>query len=93
MVISMGGHKTGTSRDSAFVKILETYSLSDIALIKSILDTEPVNYFLQGENMKFLRPVDPVILMAANEDAEKIIELLKPLKLNFSGILFGSRET
>jgi hypothetical protein len=82
-----------TSRETAFVKILETDSLSDIALIRSILDSEPVTYFLQGENMKFLRPVEPVILMAAKEDAAKIIELLKPLKLNFSAMLFGPEAT
>jgi hypothetical protein len=76
-------------RESAFVKILETDSLADIALIKSALDDQDVRYFLQGENMKFLRPVDPVLLMVAQEDVDTVLELLKPLKLSYVPFVFG----
>ena len=75
--------------DSKFVKILETDSLTDIALIKSTLDAEDVRYFLQGENMKFIRPVDHVLLMVEEEDVEKVVELLKPLKLNYMPMIFA----
>ncbi len=75
--------------DSKFVKVLETDSLSDIALIKSTLDVEDVRYFLQGENMKFIRPVDHVLLMVEEEDVKKVIELLKPLKLNYMQLIFA----
>jgi hypothetical protein len=67
----------------AFVKILETDSLTDIAQIKSILDAGHVRHFLQGENMKTIRPVDPVILMVEDKDVKKVRELLKPLKLSY----------
>jgi|WetSurMetagenome_2_1015567.scaffolds.fasta_scaffold498749_1 hypothetical protein len=74
----------------AFVKILETDSLRDIAMIKSVLDAERVRYFIQGENMKFIRPVvDIAKLMVSEEDAQKVVELLKPLKLNYLCIQFG----
>jgi len=66
-----------------FVKVLETDSLTDVALIKSVLDSAKVRYYLKGENMKFIRPVDPVLLMVAEADLTKAIELLKPLKLRF----------
>ncbi|MFI5253753.1 MAG: DUF2007 domain-containing protein [Bacteroidota bacterium] len=78
--------------EPTFVKILETNSLTDIALIKSVLDEEDIKYFLQGENMKFIRPVDPVLLMVAEEDVQRAIELLKPLKLNYAPMVFGGQS-
>jgi hypothetical protein len=74
---------------STFVKILETDSLTDVALIKSALDAAGVRYFIQGENMKFIRPVDPALLMVAQDDAKNAIELIRPLKLNYSRVVFG----
>ena len=76
------------SNEQTFVKVLETDSLTDIALIRSALDGQGVRYFLQGENMKFVRPVDPVLLMVAAEDVDKVADLLKPLKLVFSPFKF-----
>lgn len=72
-----------------FVRVLETDSLTDIASIKSTLDAEGVRYYLQGENLKYLRPLDPAVLMVAEEDAHRAIELLSPLKLHY--ILFGKQ--
>jgi hypothetical protein len=69
--------------EPTFVRILETNSLTDIATIKSVLDAEGVRYFLNGENMQFLRPVDSVQLMVASENVEQAIELLKLLKLTY----------
>jgi hypothetical protein len=76
--------------EAPFVKILETDSLTDIALIKSALDSEGVRYFVQGENMKFIRPVDPAVLMVAEEDVQRAVKLLRPLKLSYSGLIFGT---
>jgi hypothetical protein len=76
--------------EAPFVKILETDSLTDIALIKSALDCEGVRYFVQGENMKFIRPVDPAVLMVAEEDVQRAVKLLRPLKLSYSGLIFGT---
>ena len=69
--------------EPTFVKILTTDSLTDIAQIKSALDGERVQYFLQGENMKTIRPVDPVILMVAEKDVKKVRKLLAPLKFSY----------
>ena len=74
--------------ESAFVKVLETDSLTDIAVMKGALDSEGVRYFLQGENMKFIRPLDRTILMVAEEDVNRVIDLLKPLKLNYALMTF-----
>lgn len=74
--------------ESRFVKILETGSLTDIALIKSVLDAAGVRYYIQGENMQFIRPVDSAHVMVQDEDVEKAVALIKPLKLNYGAIYF-----
>lgn len=72
----------------SFVKVLETGSLSDIALPKNVLDGESRQCYFQGENMKSIRPVDRVVLMVAKKDVEQVVELLKPPNLNYSSIIF-----
>jgi hypothetical protein len=74
--------------ESRFVKILETDSLTDIAMIKSVLNGTGVRYYIQGENVRYLRPVDSARLMVQDEDVKKAIALIKPLKLNYSAIYF-----
>jgi hypothetical protein len=74
--------------ESRFVKVLETDSLTDIAMIKSVLDGGGIRYYIQGENMKFIRPVDTAHLMVQDEDVKKAVALIKPLKLNYGGIYF-----
>ncbi len=81
-----------TKHDSAFVRVLETDSLTDIALIKGTLDNSGIQYFIQGENMKHIRNLDPAALMVAKEDAETVMKLLKPLQLNFTRLRFDANE-
>lgn len=64
--------------DKTFVPVLSTYNLGDIALIKSILDNERIEYFLQGENTAYIRGyMDPTILMVRSDQVEIVKELLK----------------
>ena len=77
---------------STLVKVLETDSLTDIALIKSVLDAEGVRYNIQGENMNYIRPLDSAILKVAEKDVKKVVELLKPLKLNYNRLVFGLKK-
>ena len=78
-------------KESAFIKVLVTNNLADIALIKSTLEGSGVRYFIQGENMKFIRPVNPAILMVAGEDGKKAVELLQALKLSIAPVVVGKR--
>jgi hypothetical protein len=71
-----------------FVKVLETGSLTDIAMIKSVLDGGSIRYYIQGENMNLIRPVDSARLMVQDEDVKKAVALIKPLKLNYNAIYF-----
>ncbi len=78
--------------EPTFVKVLETDSLSDIAIIKSVLDAEGVDYFIQGENAKFLQPMGPALLMVAEEDVKTAIKFLKPLKLKYAWTTYGGKQ-
>ncbi len=79
------------NHDSAFVKILETDSLSDIALIKAALDAAGIEYFIQGENAKFLQPMGPAVLMVGRDGVERAIAALKPLKLKYVWNAWGAK--
>lgn len=70
------------NREPTFIKILETDFPHQYCLIKSVLDGEGIQCFIQGENMKTIRPVDPAILMVAKEDVGETPELLKNPKLS-----------
>ncbi len=76
--------------EKTFVKVLETNSATDIALIKSVLDAESVRYFFKGENMSNIRPVDPAVLMVAEDDRETAVDLIRPLNLRYE--LFGRQS-
>ncbi len=74
------------SADEGFVEVLETNSLTDIALIKATLEGEDIDYFLKGENMTVIRQLDPVQLMVGKGDIDRVMDLLKPLKLSYNRI-------
>jgi hypothetical protein len=74
--------------DINFIEILRTNNLVDLAFIKGILDNKGINYFIKGEIMQNIRPVDPAILMVEQSEAEKAIKLLKNVKLTYSQFSF-----
>jgi len=74
--------------DISFIEVLRTDNIGDIAFIRGILDSEGFHYYLKGENMKFIRPVDPVILMVLKEEAHQAAELLKALDFKYSAFTF-----
>jgi len=61
-----------------YVNLLSTYNLADIALIKSIFDSENITYFYQGENSTYLFG-QPAKLMVSKEDIERAKELIKDI--------------
>jgi hypothetical protein len=67
-----------------YVEILSTSNLMDIALIKSLLDSEDITYFFQGEHFIHVRPlVVPARLMVRSDQVEEAKEILKDLDLNY----------
>ncbi len=80
--------KKNSDDKSKFVKVIETSSLTDIALIKGALDVAKIRYYIQGDNMILVRPVDAAALMVDERDMKKAVELLKPLKLNYNQVVW-----
>ena len=64
--------------DQTFIPVLSTYNLGDVALIKSILANEDIEYFLKGENTEYVSAcMDPVVLMVRDDQVKIVKELLK----------------
>jgi len=93
-IISRSDHQDASAVDPdvKFVTLLETRELSDIVTIKAILDAAGVRYFIQGENMMYLRPVDAAVLKVEERDAEKARKLLRNARLSYLRMIFRKPE-
>jgi hypothetical protein len=70
-----------------FKEVLATYNPADVAFLKSLLESEGIQYFFKGENFMYVRPLaDPVRLMVRTDQADEAIELLKNVELSITGI-------
>jgi len=76
-----------------FKPVLSTYNFGDIAFIKSILDSENINYYFKGENFHFASPaVQPAILMVQEDQVKDAISLLKDIDIKFMLLSTGKTE-
>ena len=52
-----------------YKELLRTFNQGDIALIKSILEAEKIEYYLKGENFNLVRPlaVAPIFMVRADQ--------------------------
>ena len=70
-----------------FVEILGTYNPADVVFLKSLLESEGIQYFFKGEHFMYMRPLaDPVRLMVRQDQVDEAKELVKDVKLSVSGI-------
>ena len=70
-----------------YVEIMGTYNPADIALIKSILDSENITYYFNAEHFMYVQPLaQPVRLMVKTDEAEKAREILWDLNLAITGV-------
>jgi len=70
-----------------YIEVMGTYNPADVALIKSILDTEKITYYFNAEHFMYVEPlVEPVRLMVKTDEADKAKELLRDLNLSVTGI-------
>ncbi len=61
-----------------YQEVLYTHNQGDIAVIKSILDSAGIIYYLKGERISVTRPwADPAILMVIKNQVDTAKELLK----------------
>ena len=70
-----------------YKEVLATYNPADIAFLKSLLESERIEYFFKGENFMYVRPLaDPVRLMIRTDQADDAVALLKDVELSITGI-------
>lgn len=73
-----------------FKEVLTTFNPADIAMIQSLLEGEGVNYYIDGENFLNMRPLAiPARLMVQKDHIEDAKNILKDLKLRWTGISLG----
>ncbi len=68
-----------------YEEILSTFNPIDIALVKSLLDPERVEYFFRDEFFGYIQPwAQPARLMVRKEDAFEAREILRDLTLSYA---------
>jgi hypothetical protein len=73
-----------------YVEILATYNPADIVFLKSLLESEGIQYFFKGEHFMYMRPLaDPVRLMVRQDQVDDAIDLVKDVKLSVAGLSFN----
>ena len=79
--------------DLDYVEIISLVNLNDVLLIKSILDSEQVEYFIQGWN-SYLNRIDgtEAILFAAKEHEQDAKNLVQDLEFSNYRISTNSKS-
>ena len=69
-----------------YVKILETFSQVDVAMIKSLLEGN-VDFYFKDENFMSVRPLlEPSVLMVREDQVDEVKTLLEDFELNYLGV-------
>jgi hypothetical protein len=78
-----------------YVPVLETHNAGDRVFLKSILDAEGITYFIQGETVApYVFNALPMRLLVRKDQAGKVREILKDVKLSYSyGIRSSPEDT
>ena len=63
-------------------ELVSTFNQEDIALIKSLLESEGINYLAHGDNFNQIRPfIQPVRFMVAEDVLERAQTLIEGISL------------
>ncbi len=67
-----------------FEELLTTFNAGDIAIIKSLLDAESIEYFIQGEHFLYVDPMAlPARLIVRKDQVNEAKEILQDLDLEY----------
>ena len=71
-------------RKIEYEEILATFNPADIAIIKSLLDSEDIDYYFKGEFFNFVEPlIQPARLMVRQDQAQSAHEILSDLRISY----------
>jgi hypothetical protein len=74
-------------------ELVSTSNLADIALIKSLLDSEAIFYLAQGENFHLLRPlIEPVRFLVSEADLDRAKPLIESIRLSYGPLVHSSGD-
>jgi len=66
-------------------ELAATFNQGDIALIKSLLESENIDFLAHGDNFNLIRPwIQPVRFMVAEDQLDRAKELIDCLNLTYS---------
>lgn len=78
LVDSLPEQSIGNTQDVEYVELLRTESLSEIAFIKSLLDSAGLTYYFKGEHFSHSRfGMHPAQLMVSKDQRDQARELLR----------------
>lgn len=73
-----------------YVEIVSTFNPVDIAMIKSLLEGQEIDFYLHGEYFNLAGPlVQPARLMVRKDQVEEVKEILKGLQIKYMIALRG----
>lgn len=69
---------------TGYEEILATFNPADIAMIKSLLDSEDIDYYFKGEFFNFVEPlIQPARLMVRQDQVQIANEILSDLQISY----------
>ena len=78
----------------ALKELVTTSNLGDVALIKSLLDSEGIPYLAHGEHFHLLRPlIQPVRFLISEEDMDRARPLIESLTLTYGPFAFVDTDS
>jgi len=75
------------------VPILQTEDRGDVVSIKMALDSQGIEYVMQGETLSSIRLSDPFVLLVRDDDVDRAREALKGIKLNYARSTFNPKKS
>ena len=74
-------------------ELVATFNQGDIALIKSLLEGEDIDFLAHGEHFNLIRPwIQPVRFMVAEDVLERAKALIDSLNLTYSPLSLSRSE-